>query len=110
EMATGAVLSFEDLLQNALPGRAEPYNLPDSNEAALPEKGLMKTELKEKLMTAIDTLTEKERTVVTLYYYEHLKFNEIAKIMEVSESRISQTHSKAIFKMRKSISAYLSAD
>lgn len=107
EMATGAVLSFEDLLQSALPGRAEPFSLSDADEEALPEKGLMKTELKEQLKAAIDALTEKERTVVSLYYYEHLKLHEIATVMGVSESRISQTHSKAIMKMKQRLGAYL---
>lgn len=107
EMATGAVLSLEDLLQSAMPGRAEPYTLPDSSEEALPEQGLMKTEMKEQLKAAIDTLTEKERTVVSLYYYEHLKLHEIATVMGVSESRISQTHSKAILKMKQHLGEYL---
>lgn len=107
EMASGAVLSLEDLLQSALPGRAEPYTLPDSSEETLPEQGLMKTELKEQLKAAIDALTQKERTVVSLYYYEHLKLHEIATVMGVSESRISQTHSKAIMKMKQRISEYI---
>ncbi len=109
EMAAGSVVSFEDLLQSAMPGRAEPFSMPDSDESVLPEQGLMKTELKEQLKAAIDTLTEKERTVVSLYYYEHLKFYEIAEVMGVSESRISQTHSKAILKMKQRLGAYLQA-
>lgn len=107
EMAIGSVMSFEDLLQNALPGRGEPMGSDIEDVETLPERGLMQTELKEQLMLAIESLTEKERTVVSLYYYEHLKFHEIATVMGVSESRISQTHSKAISKMNGCLTAYL---
>ncbi len=55
----------------------------------------------ERLLGAyIDTLPEKERLVITLYYYEELKLKDIARLMDMSESRISQIHSKAIIKLR----------
>jgi len=106
EMNFGAVVSFEELLQSAMPG-AEPAGLPGDDGDSLPERGLMQQELRQQLIAAIDSLTEKERTVVSLYYYEHLKLNEIAKIMGVSESRISQTHSKAILKMKQRLTQYM---
>ena len=49
---------------------------------------------------AIDALPEQERKVLTLYYYEDLMLKEIGKIMGVSESRISQIHTKALLKLR----------
>ncbi len=108
EMHTGAVLSFEDLLQSALPGSSEPPGLVNNDEEGLPEKGLMQQELHQQLKGAVESLTEKERLVVSLYYYEHLKLHEIAKVMGVSESRVSQTHSKAIVKMKQKLASYLS--
>ena len=57
-------------------------------------------ELKDTLSKAIERLPEKERTVVSLYYYEELTLKEIALIMHLSEARISQLHTKAIFRMR----------
>ena len=57
-------------------------------------------ELKETLAKAIDKLPEKERIVVSLYYYEELTLKEIALILHLSEARISQLHTKAIFRMR----------
>ena len=57
-------------------------------------------ELKDTLAKAIDRLPEKERTVVSLYYYEELTLKEIALILHLSEARISQLHTKAIFRMR----------
>ena len=57
-------------------------------------------ELKDTLARAIDRLPEKERTVVSLYYYEELTLKEISLILHLSEARISQLHTKAIFRMR----------
>lgn len=65
-----------------------------------PEHVIVENEIKETLMTALDSLTEKERRVVLLYYYEELTLKEISRVMEVSESRISQLHSKALKKMK----------
>lgn len=66
----------------------------------MPEANIEKEELKETLIKAIGDLTEKERKVITLYYYEELTLKEISHIMEVSESRISQLHTKALKKMK----------
>ena len=52
-------------------------------------------------------LTEKERRVVELYYYEDLTLKEISLVLEVSESRVSQLHTKALLKMRKKMGAYM---
>ncbi|MBR6014048.1 MAG: FliA/WhiG family RNA polymerase sigma factor [Selenomonadaceae bacterium] len=57
-------------------------------------------EIKDTLTRAIDKLPEKERIVVSLYYYEELTLKEISLILHLSEARISQLHTKAIFKMR----------
>jgi RNA polymerase sigma factor for flagellar operon FliA len=55
----------------------------------------------EKLAEVIQQLNEKEQLVISLFYKEELTFTEIGKIMGLSTSRISQIHSKAIFKLRK---------
>lgn len=65
-----------------------------------PESNVVKEELKEQLVQALSALTEKEKKVVMLYYYEELTLKEISRVMEVSESRVSQLHSKALTKMR----------
>ena len=57
-------------------------------------------ELKEILAKVIDRLPDKERLVVSLYYYDELTLKEISLILKLSEARISQLHSKAIFRMR----------
>ena len=72
-----------------------------------PEEVVEEAELKEKLAESLELLTEKERRVIELYYYEDMTLKEISKILEVSESRISQLHTKALNKMRKKMGIYM---
>ena len=67
---------------------------------AEPEDVVTENELKQMLIESLDLLTEKERKVIELYYYEDLTLKEISVIMNVSESRISQLHTKAILRLR----------
>ncbi len=62
------------------------------------------TEAKETLAKAISRLPEKEKNVVYLYYYEGLTLKEIGAVLTLSESRISQLHTKAILRLRGSLS------
>ena len=80
----------------------EEYLRADSPEAtdSSPSENLEYRELQDTLAKAIDRLPEKERTVVSLYYYEELTLKEISLILHLSEARISQLHTKAIFRMR----------
>ena len=64
-------------------------------------------ELKKKIVEAIEELTEKEKSVITLYYYEEMTLKEISNVMEVSESRVSQLHTKALVKLKKSLGNYM---
>lgn len=64
--------------------------------------------LKEVLVSVIDKLPEKERIVVSLFYFEEMTLSEIAEIMSLSPSRISQLHSKALFRLRSTLSRWKS--
>jgi len=68
-----------------------------------PEEVVEREELKKLLSQALEGLTEKERRVIVLYYYEELTLKEVSAIMEVSESRISQLHTKALQKMKQKL-------
>ena len=59
-----------------------------------------KMELRAYLVTAVETLPDQERLVIGLYYYEELTLKEIGSIMSISESRVSQIHTKAVRKLR----------
>ncbi len=72
-----------------------------------PEEVVEKEELKKTLVEALDALTEKERRVIELYYYEEMTLKEISKILEVSESRVSQLHTKSLTKMKKIMGPYI---
>lgn len=72
-----------------------------------PEKAMEKQELKEMLMEALELLTEKEKKVILLYYYEELTLKEISNILEVSESRVSQLHTRALSKMKTKLGRYM---
>lgn len=58
------------------------------------------TEIKEILAGAIDRLPEREKTVIALYYYEGLTLKEIGQVLGVTESRVSQLHTKAVLRLR----------
>lgn len=72
-----------------------------------PEEKIQENELKEVLRDTLELLTAKERRVIELYYYEELTLKEISKVLEVSESRVSQLHTKALLKMRKKMGNYM---
>jgi RNA polymerase sigma factor FliA len=63
----------------------------------------LKGEMKQRLVDAIDGLPEKERLVLTLYYYEELTMKEIGATLGVVESRVSQIHSSAVLRLRAAL-------
>jgi len=65
-----------------------------------PQSALAQTELKEAMADAIARLPEREKLVVTLYYYEELTLREIGEVLGVTESRVSQLHTKAILRLK----------
>ena len=83
----------------------------DSDDASLvdfvkstgltPEDEVMKNNLTEKMAEEIDKLSEKERQVVTLYYYEELTMKEVAEVLDITESRVSQIHTSAMQKLKR---------
>lgn len=73
-----------------------------------PEKTLNQSELKKVIAEAIDSLSEKEKTIITLYYYEELTLKEIGEIFERTESRICQIHSASILKLKAKLKTLLS--
>jgi RNA polymerase sigma factor for flagellar operon FliA len=73
------------------------------DKAKNPEDTVDELALKDSLSKGIEQLTDKERTVISLFYYEELTVSEIAEVMNVSPSRVSQLHSKAIIRLRGSL-------
>jgi len=80
-------------------GSAEPLDAAPS-DGPTPFEHLRDRETRRILRDAINQLPERERLVIALYYYEGLKFTEIAKVLELSEGRISQIHSDVLRQLR----------
>jgi RNA polymerase sigma factor for flagellar operon FliA len=70
-----------------------------------PESSIEETEMKEALGEAIARLPEREKLVVTLYYYEELTLREIGEVLGVTESRVSQLHTKAVLRLKARLSS-----
>ncbi len=64
------------------------------------------TELREIVVQAIEALPDKEKLLISLYYYEELTMKEIGQVMGYTESRISQLHSQAMCRLRHKLRAF----
>ena len=69
----------------------------------LPEHKIVETESVEELTAAVESLSEREQLVLALYYHEGLTLKEIGHVLEVSESRVSQIHTKAVMTLRRKL-------
>jgi RNA polymerase sigma factor FliA len=102
EIANSSVLALDDLWTFADPegGQVSVLEVIRDPHAADPEAEAQTAELKDRLADAIESLPERERLVVALYYYESLTLREIGEILGVTESRVSQLHTKAVLALR----------
>jgi len=93
-------------LETILFGDDEEMSLINSIEdtkSPSPQKSLEEKEMLEYLRRALDNLKERDRLILNLYYYEKLTLKQIGSVLEVSESRVCQLHSRAILSLRKEI-------
>ena len=91
------IISLDEFMEQGTESKVEQSLTANFDQ---PDRILEKQELKDLLVKTLETLTEKEKKVIVLYYYEELTLKEISRILEVSESRISQLHTKALQKMK----------
>lgn len=98
------VISLNEFLEQ---GQEPVMDARGNSHFSQPEDVVSESELKQVLEEALEVLTEKEKKVILLYYYEDLTLKEISKILEVSESRVSQLHTKALLKMRAKMGKYM---
>jgi RNA polymerase sigma factor FliA len=97
----GVMVSFDGADTPGQRGTVALEETLEDPEAPLPGQELDRIEQVEGLKRAIGTLPEKERTVLSLYYYEELNLRQIAEILHVTESRISQIRTQALRRMRE---------
>lgn len=101
EIVSAGLLSLDDFVGNQDGERTTRIiDLVCSKDGISPSAPLEAEEMKEILANAIMNLPDKERTVVALYYYEDMTLKEIGRTLGVSESRISQIHTKAMLRLR----------
>ena len=104
QMKITGVVSLNEFMESGSEIPAEQHNQHRFEE---PEEVIAKEELREVLGQALELLTEKEKKVILLYYYEDLTLKEISNVLEVSESRVSQLHTRALQKMKVRMGNYM---
>jgi RNA polymerase sigma factor for flagellar operon FliA len=100
-------VSLNETLDQSQEGRTFLDSLVDEREGIFPGSRLEGVQLAAKLAEVLALLSEKERLVISLYYYEELTQKEIAQVLEVSEGRVSQLHSQALIKLKIKLEARL---
>jgi RNA polymerase sigma factor for flagellar operon FliA len=104
QMKVTNVISLDEFTES---GGSEISESSTVSRYELPEEAIEKEELKLMLKESLDQLTEKERQVILMYYYEDLTLKEISNVLDVSESRVSQLHTKALGKMKNKMGKYM---
>ncbi|MFC0188871.1 FliA/WhiG family RNA polymerase sigma factor [Fictibacillus aquaticus] len=100
------ILSIDEENRDSESREKVSYSIEDK-KAVTPENQLLRDELHSELALVIGQLPEKEQLVVSLFYYEELTLTEIGQVLGLSTSRISQIHSKSLFRIRQVLKKYL---
>jgi len=101
EVASAGLLSLDDFVGNQDGERTtRVVDLVCSKNGDSPSSSIEVEEMREVLAKSIINLPEKERTVLALYYYEDMTLKEIGRTLGVSESRVSQIHTKAMLRLK----------
>jgi RNA polymerase sigma factor FliA len=101
DISRSSIAALDELW--SVSGEGEQVSLLDTVEDTTgprPQEALDEAEMREALADAIARLPEREKLVVTLYYYEELTLREIGEVLSVTESRVSQLHTKAILRLK----------
>jgi RNA polymerase sigma factor FliA len=104
DIANSSVLALDDLWSFADPdgsgGQVSILDTIQDPNAINPESEADSSEIKDRLTDALEALPQRERLVIALYYYESLTLREIGEVLGVTESRVSQLHTKAVLALR----------
>ncbi len=100
-------VSLNETLDHSDQGRSFIETLIDKRKDGSPEVFLENSEMASILAKILELLSEKERLVISLYYYEELTQKEISEVLELSEGRVSQLHSQALIKLKNKLNKQL---
>lgn len=76
------------------------------NKEQLPEDVTSGNEVKDNIMLALQELNERDRLVISLYYYEDLNYKEISDVLNITVSRVSQIHTRVLKELKTKVAAY----
>jgi RNA polymerase sigma factor for flagellar operon FliA len=109
QIGNTAVVALEDTFSvgKDMEGRVGLIDVIEDGTSAEPAATFEFEEMKTLLAQAIDRLPEREKTVIALYYYEGLTLKEIGEVLGVTESRVSQMHTKAILQLRAKLKQFV---
>ena len=106
KISTSSILSLNDLWYTGEDNdKVSIVDSVESSQSLNPDTIVEREEIKKVIVQAISELPEKEKKVLVLYYYEDLTLKEIGKVLDVTESRISQLHTKAILRLRAKLTS-----
>lgn len=97
QISTFNVISLDELIYS----KGDYYG----RDEETPESVYQEQEIYDLLRETIDSLPENEKLVISMYYFDELNYKEIGQVLDLSESRISQIHSKAIIKLKKTLNS-----
>ena len=102
QISNSAVIALDELwsVSDSSGGQVSLLDTIEDPNAADPEKSYDAVNVKEQIAEAISRLPEREKLVVALYYYENLTLREIGEVLGVTESRVSQLHTKAVLRLK----------
>ncbi len=100
-----SLLSFDDVQNFSKADKRALHGLGDqaNSKAPTPYSEVTHASLKKMISEAINDLPEKQRLVLSLYYYEDLNLKEIGRVLDVTESRVSQLHTQAIIRLKSKL-------
>lgn len=102
QISNSAVIALDELwsVSDSSGGQVSLLDTIEDPNAADPERSFDQVNVKEQIAEAISRLPEREKLVIALYYYESLTLREIGEVLGVTESRVSQLHTKAVLRMK----------
>jgi RNA polymerase sigma factor FliA len=109
QISTSTIVALDELwsVQDATGDQVSLLDTLPDRDAPNPEQLVDQSELRDRIADAIAALPEREKLVVALYYYENLTLREIGEVLGVTESRVSQLHTKAVLRLRSKLQGEL---
>jgi len=105
ELSKASLLSLDGSRSDESEKSTSMYDLLENTQSDNPQQSIENIEMKRILVEAIEELNEQEKIVMALYYYEELTLKEIGQVLNITESRVSQIHSKALDGLRSLLEA-----